>query len=42
MAYLMDNRPIANENNVGDCISKDNLNNDNSEISSPLENKKID
>ena len=42
MAYLMDNRPIANENNVGGCISKDNLNNDNSEISSPLENKKID
>ena len=38
----MDNRHIANENNIGDCISKDNLNNDNSEISSPLENKKID
>ena len=42
MAYLMDDRPIANVNNIGDCVSKDDLNHNNSEISSPLEKKKID
>ena len=42
MAYLIYDRPIANENNIVYCVSKDDLNHNNSEISSPLEKKKND
>ena len=42
MAYLIYDRPIANENNIVYCVSKDDLNHNNSEISSPVENKKND